>query len=447
MKPNIPVLYEDNHLLVVEKPANLPVQADASGDADMLTLLKAYIKEKYQKPGEVFLGLVHRLDRPVGGVMVFARTSKAAARLTEQFGSHTTKKCYAALTHGEPHPEAQLVDVLLKDERTHSSRVVKEGTPGAKRASLAYRTVAKKKGLSLLDVSLHTGRAHQIRVQMSHAGLPLWGDARYNPDSKPGQQIALWAYSLTFLHPTKKEPMTFTSIPKTAPWPEFHAELLRMAGEIPVLYQDEHILVAHKPRGLSTAKADGGRDSLEEKLSARYGNVLPAHRLDVNTEGLVLFAREESSLDALTQAIRDRLIRKYYACLVKGVPSPKEAVLEAYLLKDPSASTVKVYDTPHKGAKEIKTGYRVLSVNGGMSLVEVELFTGRTHQIRAHMALFGHPLLGDDKYGDWEWNRRHKAKTQALSAVRLELHFEKESPLAYLEGRGFTIHADFTQNS
>ena len=162
--------------------------------------------------------------------MVFARTSKAAARLTEQFGSHTTKKRYAALTCGNPQQEAQLVDFLLKDQKTHSSLVVPEGTQGAKRASLAYRAVARKNGLSLLDISLHTGRAHQIRVQLSHGGLPLWGDARYNPASKPGQQIALWAYSLTFLHPTKKEPMTFTSLPKAAPWPMFYEELMRMTG-------------------------------------------------------------------------------------------------------------------------------------------------------------------------------------------------------------------------
>ncbi len=149
---DIRVLYEDNHLLVVEKPANVPVQADASGDEDLLTACKGYIKEKYQKPGEVYLGLVHRLDRPVGGVMVFARTSKAAARLTEQFSAHRARKRYAAIVEGEAPAEGRLTDFLLKNEATNTTAVVAVGTPGAKQAKLSFRTLAREKGLSLLDV-------------------------------------------------------------------------------------------------------------------------------------------------------------------------------------------------------------------------------------------------------------------------------------------------------
>ena len=148
------ILYEDNHLLVVEQPVNMPVQADASGDPDLLSCLKRYIKEKCGKPGEVYLGLVHRLDRPVGGVMVFARTSKAAARLTAQFASHAAKKRYVAVVTGDPLPEAALSDWLLKDETTFSSAVVPEGTAGAKLARLRYCCLAKRVNRALLDVEL-----------------------------------------------------------------------------------------------------------------------------------------------------------------------------------------------------------------------------------------------------------------------------------------------------
>ena len=161
---DIRVLYEDNHLLVVEKPANVPVQADASGDEDLLTACKGYIKEKYAKPGEVYLGLVHRLDRPVGGVMVFARTSKAAARLTEQFSAHRARKRYAAIVEGEAPAEGRLTDFLLKNESTNTTAVVAVETPGAKQAKLSFRTLAREKGLSLLDVDLQTGQIGRAHV-------------------------------------------------------------------------------------------------------------------------------------------------------------------------------------------------------------------------------------------------------------------------------------------
>ena len=207
------ILYEDNHLLVVEKPANIPVQADASGDEDLLSRCKAYIKEAHHKPGEVYLGLVHRLDRPVGGVMVFARTSKAAARLTAQFQNRQAKKRYAAIVEGDPQAKDTLVDWLLKDESTNTSRVVPEGTEGAKRAVLDYRTLARDGKTALLDVSLGTGRPHQIRVQLSSRHLPIVGDMRYNPAERPGNQIRLWAYLLTIQHPTLGEPLMLTVPP------------------------------------------------------------------------------------------------------------------------------------------------------------------------------------------------------------------------------------------
>ena len=209
---DIGVLYEDNHLLVVEKPPNLPVQADRSGDDDLLSILKRYIGEKYEKPGAVYLGLVHRLDRPVGGVMVFARTSKAAARLSAAFAGHEQDKRYLAVCQGEVPGERTLEDELLKDGATGMVRVVPPGTPGAKHARLVTSPLAVRDGLTLTEVRLYTGRAHQIRVQHAHAGWPLWGDARYG-GGRPGQQIALWAVSLTLEHPTRRETMTFASRP------------------------------------------------------------------------------------------------------------------------------------------------------------------------------------------------------------------------------------------
>ncbi len=211
----IPVLYEDNHLLVVEKPANLPTQADRSGDADLLSILKAYIGEKYNKPGAVYLGLVHRLDRPVGGVMVFARTSKAAARLSEAFRAHAQDRRYLAVVEGALDGPLSLTDWLLKDARTGMVRVAAEGAPGAKEARLISRPLAERNGLTLTDVQLFTGRAHQIRVQHAHAGHPLWGDMRYG-HGEPGRQIALWAYRLILEHPTRHERMRFASRPPRA---------------------------------------------------------------------------------------------------------------------------------------------------------------------------------------------------------------------------------------
>ncbi len=217
----VPVIFEDNHIIVVEKPVNIPVQADNTKDIDMLTLIKQDIKERYNKPGEVYLGLVHRLDRPVGGVMVFARTSKAASRLSDQIRTRSFKKTYLAVVHGKPtKSEGSLVDWLLKDSRTNMVSVVPKSTPDAKEAILDYKVLDSKEGFSLLEIQLHTGRPHQIRVQLANMGHVLYGDQRYGVKvNKPGQQIALWAHKVAFLHPTQKDERIYLcNTPDWEPW-------------------------------------------------------------------------------------------------------------------------------------------------------------------------------------------------------------------------------------
>ena len=205
----INVLYEDNHIIVVVKECNVPVCEDASKDKDLLTIIKEYLKEKYNKPGNVYLGLVHRLDRPVGGVMVFAKTSKAASRLSEQIRTSSIEKHYVALTHNKAKDSDTLVDYLEKDCKTNTSFVSKNG----KKSVLEYKLINYKNNMSLVDISLKTGRHHQIRVQLSHAGLPIYGDQRYGID-KEGIQIHLWCYKLKFKHPTKNDVLEFTYYPK-----------------------------------------------------------------------------------------------------------------------------------------------------------------------------------------------------------------------------------------
>lgn len=211
----INILYEDNHLLVVEKPVNIPVQEDDSQDKDFLNMLKEYIKVKYNKPGDVYLGLVHRLDRPVGGVMVFAKTSKAASRLSEQIRTHKMEKIYYAVVKGYIDiSKGQLVDFLLKDTSLNKVSVDERG----KEAILDYEVVDYQKDLSLVKVNLITGRSHQIRVQFSSRNHPLYGDQKYGDDSIK-DNIALFAYSLTFYHPITNEKMVFTlGLPKRYPF-------------------------------------------------------------------------------------------------------------------------------------------------------------------------------------------------------------------------------------
>ena len=212
------VVYEDNHIIVVEKPINVPTQADDSKDLDMLTMVKEYVKEKYNKPVNVYIGLVHRLDRPVGGIMVFARTSKAAARLTEQVKNHTFKKEYYAVVEGKAKESDELRDFLLKDSKTNITKVDKNG----KEAILNYKLIEFRDGYSLVDVDLKTGRSHQIRVQFSSRNLPLYGDQKYNKNSKVGEQLALFSKKITFMHPITKENITFElKLPNRKPFDMF----------------------------------------------------------------------------------------------------------------------------------------------------------------------------------------------------------------------------------
>ena len=209
------VLYEDNHIIVVEKMPNVPSQADKTGDEDMLTIIKSYLKEKYNKPGNVYLGLVHRLDRPVGGVMVFAKTSKAASRLSEEIRNKTFKKTYLAIVNGKMESESgEYVDYLWKDEKQNTSYVVKKGKKNSKLAKLNYEVIAynEKENVSLVKINLQTGRHHQIRVQFSSRMHALYGDSKYHGRGA-GSGICLWAYKIKFVHPVKKEEMEFEDFP------------------------------------------------------------------------------------------------------------------------------------------------------------------------------------------------------------------------------------------
>ena len=211
------VIYEDNHIIVVEKIPNVPSQSDKTGDIDMLTMVKQYIKEKYNKPGNVYLGLVHRLDRPVGGIMIFAKTSKAASRLSDQVREKVFKKKYLAVVDGKiENKSGTLEDYLYKDERNNISKVVNKDKKNAKLAKLDYDVIKydEVKKLSLVKVNLHTGRHHQIRVQLSNFGHSIFGDQKYGTRGQ-GKQIALWAYELTINHPITKEEITFKDLPES----------------------------------------------------------------------------------------------------------------------------------------------------------------------------------------------------------------------------------------
>lgn len=214
------VIYEDNHILVVEKPVNVPMQEDESKDLDVIRLAKDYLKNKYNKPGNVYCGLVHRLDRPVGGVVVLAKTSKAASRLSDSVRTHKMTKKYCAVVVGKLPKEKILIDYLIKDEKTNTSRVTSEKL--GKYSELSFKVLQSKDNQSLIQIDLKTGRSHQIRVQFASRQCPLFGDQRYNKDAKVGQQLALWATELSFPHPTTQEVLTFKSeLPNTEPWKQF----------------------------------------------------------------------------------------------------------------------------------------------------------------------------------------------------------------------------------
>lgn len=221
------ILFEDNHIIVVQKPQNVLSQGDETGDQDMLSMVKNYIKEKYQKTGNVYVGLVHRLDRPTGGVMVFAKTSKAAERLAKQIQNGEFQKDYLCVVCGHPRVKSdKLVHYLEKDPKTNNVKIVPQSQMNAKRAELSYVEQDQKDELSLIKVRLATGKSHQIRVQMASIKCPIFGDYRYGKgEMGQGFNLALWAVKLSFLHPTTKERMTFKSLPPLSiPWKFFDIE-------------------------------------------------------------------------------------------------------------------------------------------------------------------------------------------------------------------------------
>ncbi|MDD5980222.1 MAG: RluA family pseudouridine synthase [bacterium] len=210
MGKDLNILYEDNHLIVVEKPFNVLSQADDTKDIDMLTIVKNYLKEKYNKPGNVYLGLVHRLDRPTGGIMVFAKTSKAASRLSKDIRENKFTKKYLAVVHGKlKEPKGVLENYLLKN--SDNTSIVTDEKHG-KYAKLSYEMLDYKNNLTLVSITLETGRHHQIRVQFANIKNPLYGDQRYGSNDK--KQLALYAYYLSFNHPVTKEKLEFINFPK-----------------------------------------------------------------------------------------------------------------------------------------------------------------------------------------------------------------------------------------
>jgi 23S rRNA pseudouridine1911/1915/1917 synthase len=218
------VIFEDNHLLVVNKSSGLLVQGDDTGDVPLVDLCKEYVKEKYAKPGAVYMGLVHRIDRPVSGLVVLARTSKALERMTAQFRERETSKTYWAIVRRKPAQEnGTLIHWLLKDEKKNKTTAFKKETVGALRAELSFQIIANNGGEFLLEVKPITGRPHQIRVQLASMGCPIKGDVKYGDDEANADgSICLHARKLDFLHPVKKEQMSLEAdLPQTIYWRAF----------------------------------------------------------------------------------------------------------------------------------------------------------------------------------------------------------------------------------
>ena len=221
---DLTILYEDNHIIVVLKPQGVPTCGDESGDDSLLEAVRRYVKVTYEKPGNVYIGLIHRLDRPTGGVMVFAKTSKAASRLAEQMrGGDFEKKYFAVLVGVPKEKHATLVNYLKKNPVNNMVYICPQTTDGAKMASLEYNILEEKGGYLLADIKLHTGRTHQIRVQMAGQGTPVYGDMRYGGENAKKGNLALWAYSLSFTHPVTKERLRFMAEPpeNQLPWKVF----------------------------------------------------------------------------------------------------------------------------------------------------------------------------------------------------------------------------------
>jgi 23S rRNA pseudouridine1911/1915/1917 synthase len=223
------IVYEDNHLIVVIKPQNVPSQKDESGDLDMQTMVKEYIKKTYNKKGEAYVGLLHRLDRPTGGLMVFAKTSKCASRMTEAIKSGKLEKEYLAVLVGTPkYSTDYLVNYLKKDEKLNKVTVAPQFETGAKKAELTYKVLQSTDKLSLVECKLLTGRSHQIRVQMATIGHPVFGDVKYNGDIAKGWNLALWSYKLSFEHPVSHKIMNFVCYPDADSMPWKHFDLTKI---------------------------------------------------------------------------------------------------------------------------------------------------------------------------------------------------------------------------
>jgi 23S rRNA pseudouridine1911/1915/1917 synthase len=217
---SLEILFEDNHLLVINKESGMLVQGDETGDEPLVDAARAYIKSKYNKPGEVFLGVVHRLDRPVSGIVVFARTSKALSRMNELFRDRETQKVYWAVTDSKP-PSAEdtLVHWLRKDEKKNKTTVFSRDTKEALRSELSYKLIGNAGGNYLLEVKPITGRSHQIRAQLAAVGCSILGDLKYGSAFQTGDgSIALHARQLTFIHPVRKEPLVLSAAPSKLPW-------------------------------------------------------------------------------------------------------------------------------------------------------------------------------------------------------------------------------------
>jgi 23S rRNA pseudouridine1911/1915/1917 synthase len=228
--PPLDVLYEDNHCLAVNKPSGVPSTHFEGREETLDRVVKGYLKSKYRKPGNVFLGVVHRLDKPTSGVLLFARTSKAASRIALQFRDGAVEKVYWAIVEGEVKQAAgTLEDWLRKDQEAGRVEVVDADEPGAKQALLHYRRRAFHGGLTWLEVRPQTGRTHQLRVQLAHHGHPIYGDAKYGAINTFGNAVGLHARSLTFLHPVRYEPLTVTADPPR-PWRGRFAYLFREGG-------------------------------------------------------------------------------------------------------------------------------------------------------------------------------------------------------------------------
>jgi 23S rRNA pseudouridine1911/1915/1917 synthase len=222
------VIFEDKQIIVVVKPQNVPSQEDDTKDPDMLNMVKDYIKQKDNKPGNVYVGLVHRLDRPTGGVMVFAKTSKSASRLGEQIKTGEMRKSYLTVVMGTVEKESDyLVNYLSKNDKTNKVTIVGAATTDAKKAELKYKVLETANNLSLLKISLLTGRSHQIRAQLAHIGYPVFGDVKYGKEDAVKANLALWAYELTLTHPTTKQTHTFKVYPQQdrKPWNNFHLNI------------------------------------------------------------------------------------------------------------------------------------------------------------------------------------------------------------------------------